>query len=116
MDYIETKTEGLSAEQVSAIASDSRGTTLYVRCDGGRAHSSGIQWLHETLDIVVFATPDDTDINGVNVAVRARCGAFEVITETIPVDDVTELSIDEDLDYVGTWLRENLVRETGKNR
>jgi len=112
IDHIETKAHGITTERLKAISREAKGTTFYgFTCCGRTAHTDCILWGHETLDLVVYATPGFRDSNAIDVAVRTRYGAEEVLNDTVPVDDVTELTPDQYKTIVDQWLLENLVSE-----
>lgn len=58
-----------------------------------------------------FATSVFRERNEISVNFRAKCGAIEVINDTILVPDVTDLEPDEYLDAVSEWLLTKLVTE-----
>jgi hypothetical protein len=110
IDHIETKAEGITTDHLNEISTEAKGTTYYgFECLGLTAHTNCIMWRHETLDIIVYATPGFRDSNAIDIGVRARCGAEEVINDHVPVDDVTELTPDQYTTIVDQWLLENLV-------
>jgi len=110
IDHIETKAQGITRDRLTEISREAKGTTFYgSECLGLTAHTDCIMWRHETLDIIVYATPGFRDSNAIDIGVRARCGAEEVINDDVPVDDITELTPDQYTTIVDQWLLENLV-------
>jgi hypothetical protein len=84
IDHIETKAHGITRDQLTEISTEAKGTTYYgFECLGLTAHTNCIQWRHETLDIIVYATPGFRDSNAIDISVRARCGAEEVINDDV---------------------------------
>jgi len=113
IDHIEAKAHGITRDRLAEISREAKGTTFYgFECLGLTAHTDCIMWRHETLDIIVYATPGFRDSNAIDIGVRARCGAEEVINDDVPVDDITELTPDQYTTIVDQWLLENLVNDT----